>query len=84
MELHAQVTETGSGVDSVKARFVGDNGRTISVTMTLTEGEYVGYLSPSQLKYEGSYTLQRLMLKDKAGNRRVVTGCGTIRFTVIA
>ena len=84
VELHAQVTETGSGIDSVKARFVGDNGRAISVTLTLAEGEYVGYLSPSQLKYEGTYVLQRLIMKDKAGNRSVATDRGDVRFTVTA
>ena len=83
-ELHLQVTETGSGIDYVKARFLGDNGRGISLTLTPADGEYVGYLSASQLKYEGTYTLQRVMLKDRAGNRSVLTGFETIRIEVVS
>lgn len=83
-ELHMQVTETGSGIDYVKARFLGDNGRGISLTLTLVDGEYVGYLSSSQLKYEGIYTLQRVMLKDKAGNRCVQTDFGNIQIEVFS
>ena len=79
-----QVTETGSGIDYVKARFLGDNGRGISLTLTLVDGEYVGYLSPSQLKYQGTYTLQRVMLKDKAGNRSVLTDLEDIQIEVIS
>lgn len=30
VELHTQITETGSGIDYVKARFAGDDGRGIS------------------------------------------------------
>lgn len=83
-ELHLQVTETGSGIDYVKARFLGDNGRGISLTLAPADGEYVGYLSASQLKYEGTYTLQRVMLKDRAGNRSVLTGFETIRIEVVS
>lgn len=84
VELHMQVTETGSGIDYVKARFLGDNGRGISLSLILVDGEYVGYVSPSQLKYEGTYKLQRVMLKDQAGNRRTVTDCGDVQFKVVS
>ena len=83
VELHAQITETGSGIDYVKARFIGDNGCGISLTLTLVDGEYVGYVSSSQLKHEGTYVLQRVMMKDKAGNRKVATECGNVQFTVV-
>ena len=83
-QLHIQVTETGSGIDYVKARFLGDNGRGISLTLVRVEGEYVGYISPSQLKQEGLYTLQRVMLKDKAGNRSVRTDLGDIQVEVVS
>ncbi|MGN1350501.1 MAG: hypothetical protein ACI4VM_05845 [Anaerovoracaceae bacterium] len=82
--LHARVTETGSGIDYVKARFTGDNGRSISLTLTRVDQEYVGFLSPSQLKHEGVYTLQRIMLKDNAGNRRVVSDLDEIQFEVVS
>ena len=84
VELHAQITETDSGIDYVKARFIGDNGRGISLTLTLVDGEYVGYVSSSRLKHEGTYVLQRIMMKDKAGNRKVAVECGNIQFTVIS
>lgn len=73
LTLTIPVTETGSGVDYVKARFLGDNGRGISVTLKYVDGIYVGYLSASQLKHPGTYALQRVMLKDLAGNRAVCT-----------
>ena len=82
VEFSAQITETGSDVDYVKARFLGDNGRGISVTLKLVDGSYVGYLSGNQVKHPGTYTLQRIMVKDMAGNRAVYTD-KSVSFTVI-
>lgn len=84
LTLTIPVTETGSGVDYVKARFLGDNGRGISVTLKYVDGIYVGYLSASQLKHPGTYALQRVMLKDLAGNRAVCTNYKDVQFTVLA
>lgn len=71
LEVFAEVTETGSGIDYVKARFVSDTGRGITVTLKSGESAYTGYLSGASLKHEGIYTLERVMLQDLAGNRRV-------------
>lgn len=70
--LQAQVTdEGGSGLDYVKARFVNQSGHGITVSLDPEHGMFSGTVSEIQTKYAGIYVLDRVMVKDNAGNRAV-------------
>lgn len=72
INLSAQVTDKGgSGIDYVKARFVNLNGHGITVTLDPDNGSFIGTVSEIQTKHAGTYVLDRVMVKDNAGNRAV-------------
>ncbi|GEM_PF-691463 len=78
--LTAQVTdEGGSGLDYVKARFINQSGHGITVSLDPENGSYVGTVSEIQTKHAGTYVLDRVMVKDNAGNRAVyLSGSGVL------
>ncbi|MEA4847402.1 MAG: Ig-like domain repeat protein [Clostridiaceae bacterium] len=80
IKLTAKVTDKdGSGVDYVKARFVNQNGHGITINLDPENGSYIGTVSEIQTKYAGTYVLDRVMVKDNAGNRAVcLPGSGAL------
>ena len=70
----ANATDGDSGVESVKARFVDKTtGRGLSVSLVQQEdGSWKEVLSSSQTKLAGTYELEKVMVKDHAGNRTVL------------
>jgi len=82
--LTAQVTdEGGSGIDYVKARFINQSGHGITVNLDLENGSFIGTVSKIQTKYAGTYVLDRVMIKDNAGNRAVyLSGSGVLEQAV--
>lgn len=83
LTILAKVTDDGgSGIDYVKVRFVNQCGHGITVSLDLhegTEGCYAGTVSEIQTKLAGTYVLDRVMVKDNAGNRAVyLPGSGVL------
>lgn len=80
IRLTAQVTdEGGSGVDYVKVRFVNQSGHGITVNLDPENGSFVGTVSEIQTMFAGTYVLDRVMVKDNAGNRAVyLPGSGVL------
>lgn len=70
----AAATEEGSGMDSIKARFVEKTtGRGLSISLEQqSDGTWKETFSASQTETVGVYWLEKVMLKDLAGNRSVL------------
>ena len=80
IRIAAQVTDKGgSGIDYVKVRFVNLNGHGITINLNPENGHFTGTISEIQTKHAGNYVLDRVMLKDNAGNRAVyLPGSGVL------
>lgn len=80
IRLTAQVTDKGgSGIDYVKVHFVNLDGHGITINLDPGDGYFTGTVSEIQTKHSGNYILDRVMLKDNAGNRAVyLPGSGVL------
>lgn len=55
----------------MKVRFVNIDGHGITIKLDPEDGYFTGTVSEIQTKHSGNYILDRVMLKDNAGNHAV-------------
>lgn len=65
----AIAADNASGIDSVKARFLNQNGNGITVKLDWNGSSFSGVIKKGATKAGSTYQLNRVVIKDGAGNR---------------
>ncbi len=69
--IRIRAADDRSGVDTVRARFENDEGRVITVPLyEEADGWYKGHIPGAKLDRWDQFQLKRVVITDKAGNRR--------------